>query len=188
MMVGFWWLRRKSSVCWFLIHLANWTKGFWWKKLLALRVALNPKGKPWWLTWAKGLCRLPPFSRRCFILSTKIPFPSWWSKQHGGCIPKSNSKGLSSSPRCSTSKSCRPRWWSNYAYGYVKLSRSGRAYARWLQLTMAYCRWLLLLHESHFDSTKREPCRACLFASLCVHSLHGSTFQVLILNLLLRWS
>ena len=42
-----WWPRRKSSICWFSNLHANWTKEFWWKRLLAPRVAWIPKGKHW---------------------------------------------------------------------------------------------------------------------------------------------
>ena len=58
MMGGFWWPRRKSSICWLWNLLANWTKEFWWKRPLAPRVAWNPKGNHWLQIWAKGLYKL----------------------------------------------------------------------------------------------------------------------------------
>ena len=112
---------------------------------------------------------LPKF----LISSTKIPFPSRRPKQHGGCTPESNSKGFSTSSSWRTSKLPRPRWWSNYAYGYVGLHQRGSAHHWWLLLMGAYCRLLLKLYEPHFDSTKSDSCLACNF----LHSV-GTVFSL----------
>eukprot|EP00434_Breviolum_minutum_P032514 symbB.v1.2.028753.t1/scaffold3072.1/size64214/4 len=60
----------------------------WWKKPLALRVALNPKGKPWLQTLAQGLCRLSSIYQKMLYPLDQDPVPLVVIEATWGLHPK----------------------------------------------------------------------------------------------------